>query len=341
VLVHLNTKLPKYLINNLKRLVTISPSKSVTLISNMNQIKIHGVKNHYVSVEPNLSALLNSNLKHPKSFRSNFWHSAVARFIYLLEYQKETKQPILHFESDILVALDFPFEKFLHVAPNHIAYPILSPKHGIASVFWSPKAELLEDFVSFVIQESSKDSNTNDMLVLRGYYDNYKDKVFMLPAGPVNESCYTDGIIQDLFSELQIGYQAFEGIFDASDIGLYYFGTDPRNERGKSRIKHQNADSYSRMSKFNTFYDADRDFLSVHNGDEISPIFNIHLTSKQQRLFRSTSFRRVFREALAQDEESFKWYPRITLRMIISKLRRHLSPDVDLPDSSLSVRQSG
>jgi len=284
VFVHLNTLLPNYLEKNLIRTRCIFPDQNIVLISNTMQKSIPGITKCILS-EPQESLDLRKILSHPVEFRKNFWHSSIARFAYLLAYQKQVNRRILHFESDVLISKDFPLSKILQIPTNKIAFPILAKERGVASVFYSGGAKTLKEFVSFSISHAMNNPLTTDMLVLREFYNNFPEFVKVLPAGPGNVEFYSNDINSDIFPKIIEGLSEFQGVFDGTDIGFYLFGTNPWNRRGVSVLHQEVADTYTIMSRFKFEYNGARNFVDVISDNEKIPIYNLHITSKRDSLF--------------------------------------------------------
>jgi hypothetical protein len=317
--VHLNTKIPKYVKRNLVKLSKDFPEHQVVLISNLKQKKIPNVlfKQHF---EPTQSIEIDSNLSHPKNFRANFWHSSIARFTYLLKHQTETGIPFLHVESDVILAKDFPIEI---VAKNtNLAYPILSKYRGVASVFFSQGAEVLSHYVNFILTEVRSDHEITDMTALRKYYDLNPENVSVLPAGPSSISAYEPEIQKDLFGIIESGIKKYEGVFDGSDIGMYLFGTDPRNKLGYSILREEIATTYTKMSEMEFTYNAARDFIDVKNSGEWIPVYNLHMTCKDIKLFSTTEMRDTLLKYLSHKNRTEVFIFKVYLKMAFAKLLR-------------------
>ena len=296
VLVHLNTRIPSYVKRNLTRLRDHFPSHQVVLISNINQSKIANVQ-FMLYAEPDESIDIKTNLSHPKNFRANFWHSSIARFAYLLTYQREKDYPILHVESDVILAKDFPFD--LVSNNKHLAYPILSKYRGVASIFFSENAESLSHFVGFVVEEARADHEITDMTALRKYYDLHNERVNLLPAGPGSRAVYEPEIQLELLTQLVTELNRYSGVFDGSDIGMYLFGTDPRNKLGRTILRQEVASTYTRMSEMKFRFNSDRNFLDVESEEKWIPIYNLHMTCKNINLFTSKRMDRIFLKYLS------------------------------------------
>jgi len=319
VFVHLNTSLPSYLNNNLVRTQKIFPDENIVLISNIAQKSIPGIT-HFKFDEPPESKQLKNILVHPNDFRNNFWHISIARFAYLLTYQKLFNKKILHFESDVLISSDFPLSKFKKISFEKIAFPVLARKRGVASVFYSGGPKILNTFVNFAISNAAKNPSTTDMLTLRDFYDHYPTCVDLLPAGPDEIQLYDKEIIEDVFPNIKDGLEEFKGVFDGTDIGFYLFGTNPYNRRGISFIRQEIADTYTIMSKFRFEYNVSRNFIDLLCANRKIPIYNLHITSKRQSIFASKSLEKEIKKYLNIKKEKKSIIFSVFLNMLIKKL---------------------
>lgn len=295
------------------------PKENIVLISNIVQRMIPGIT-FYKLQESRQSEELRKTLAHPVEFRSNFWHSSIARFAYLLTYQENTSNRIIHFESDVLVAKDFPMSKFKCMSTNEIAFPILALKRGVASVFYSGSAKALERFVSFAVCNARENTGTTDMLILRDFYDQFPKAVTILPAGPPDVELYSDQIVQDIFPKIRAGFKTFRGVFDGCDIGLYLFGTNPWNRRGISLLHQEIAESYTIMSKFKFKYNSARDFVDIISENKIVPVYNLHITSKQKSLFKFKTLDFQINKHLNVVSETKRVYFNVFFDMFFKKL---------------------
>jgi hypothetical protein len=322
VLVHLNTRVPSYLKANLKQLRKKFPQHDVVLVSNVKQPKIAGI-NFKIYSESEYSREINRNLSHPKSFRSNFWHSSIARFTYLLSYQQEIQRPILHVESDVILSRDFPFKRIL--MNDGIAFPVLSKYRGVASVFYSSNFEHLNWFVGFLVEEARRDHDVTDMTAMRRYLDSYPKRVSILPAGPEDSSVYEPEILSDIFKEVIESLEDYGGVFDGSDIGMYLFGTDPRNLLGKTILRQEISSTYTIMSKMEFRFNRSREFLDIRSGGNWLPIYNLHMTCKDKNLFLNKNIEKKFDEYMKESELVVRFLPKIYLQMGLAKIRRTIS----------------
>ena len=289
------------------------------LISNLQQPNIEGVQIKVLS-EPVEAKTIRAFLSHPKEFRFNFWHSSIARFAYLHSYQKEIEKPILHIESDVILSKDFPIEAFEDT--SKLAFPILSKYRGVASIFHSPNSESLRNFTEFIVTEAKKYPEITDMTALRLYFDSDSTLVELLPAGPVDKESYSRDIEEDIYMILRAQVEKFGGIFDGSDIGMYLFGTDPRNALGKTYLRKEIDTTYTIMSKMKFSYNTNRDFLDVESEGKLIPIFNLHMTCKDLRLFGDKSMRNILQKYLSHNSYEEVFIKKIYCRMGFAKILR-------------------
>jgi hypothetical protein len=319
VLVHLNTKLPRYVKRNLVKLKDNFPNHNIVLISNTTQPRIKNI-GFVVFEESEESRAIDLRLSHPKNFRNNFWHASIARFTYLLSYQQEIGKPILHVESDVILSKDFPME--IIAENSNLSFPVLSRFRGVASVFYSNSAESLSEFINFLVSESDFDSQITDMTALRRFYDRFPKRVEILPAGPSNKSAYEKEIENDIYSQLIQGLDKYGGVFDGSDIGMFLFGTDPRNALGYSMLRKEIDSTYTRMSDMEFRYNKSREFVDVMSNGQWIPVFNIHMTCKNSKFFLKRPAERDFKSHIENQKFREVFMLRIYLRMGLAKIFR-------------------
>ena len=236
------------------------------------------------------------------------------------EYQQEINKPILHVESDVLLSRDFPFESFANI--NGIAYPILSKFRGVASIFYSSASEQLNSFVEFLVSEVKNDYEITDMTALRKYNDLYPQRVTILPAGPANVYCYEEEIFEDIYDQIKSGLDRYDGVFDGSDIGMYLFGTDPRNLIGKTILRREIPSTYTRMSQMKFKFNPLREFLDVESQGKWLPVYNIHMTCKDKKLFSMKDIDKSFSKYLRYQNYTEKLIPAVYARMALAKIKK-------------------
>lgn len=144
------------------------------------------------------------------NFRDNFWFSTKARLFLipkLMEYFKLEK--VLHIENDVWIHPEFPFQ-LLNDLRHSLAYPRVDEFRGVASILLingESGGKLLTD-------ACIRWPDMTDMQILGQLWANQQD-VYALPSTFGNGNNVLDN-----------------WIFDGAKIGMYLFGSDPKNTLG-------------------------------------------------------------------------------------------------------------
>ena len=302
VFVHLNGKIPKYLKLNIISTIRRFPNNQVVLIinRNLNDYRIDGLS-VYKYEEDAKWKILEKLLSHPKDFRDNFWLISLARFFALEQLMLDYRNEFMHVESDVLLSKDFPFNNFSKLKET-IAYPVVSRERGVASTLYIKNLEIILSLTNFTIEIAKTDSQTSDMIILRKFYNQFKNQVAVLPFGPAHKECYSEYIETDLLSSIVNGAEYFNGIFDGNDIGVYFFGTNPVNLRGRTILRKPIELNYANMRMWQPTYNTDRNFMDIKIDDKSEPIpvYSIHATVKSNSLFSLNRQDRILRLRIKQ-----------------------------------------
>jgi hypothetical protein len=269
---------------------------------------------------------LDSALSHPKDFRNNFWYTASARFLAIAKFSQTQDGPYLHVESDVLLSRDFPFAKFTTLQ-NEFAFPVNSESTGIASTLYIRDADAAEYFADFVLKSAKDDPTTNDMRLLKRFYDSDSSSIKILPVGGLSRESYAQNFPEVLFKRILESLSLFEGIFDAAEFGPFIYGYDPRNFRGFSPIRKENQNSSCRVSRCEIIFDRNRRFLSlVDKGGRLVPIYSLHLHVKRSSLFSPFIFELISRISLLRWNRGTRriYYPLVFLSSLASSVSRKL-----------------
>jgi len=324
VFVHLNSSPPLYLRLNIRSVQRNFPDRKVVLIHNQpNQNwNLKGVTTHFYSGSKE-TIQIDQSLEHPKHFRKNFWFTSIARFDAIKDFLENSSEPIIHIESDVILSKDFPFEKFENLDAS-IAYPIVAQDRGVASTLYINNLVAAELLINSCLECVEANPSTSDMEILSYHDAKYREKVFQLAFAPaINELFQIANPHPDL-RKLEESVKHFNGIFDGNDIGVYLYGTDPRNERGYSKIRSEIPNNYAALNKWNIIFDRERQFPSLKLESGILPIYSIHATCKQPLLFWQFSRGNVLRRRIKPQFKSAHriFYPSIFCKMAIVRLIR-------------------
>jgi len=247
----------------------------------------------------------------------------MARFLALAEYQKVQNVQLLHVESDVVLALDFPMHYFERLTQES-AFPIISPERGVASILYLRDSDASKKLLSTMFSALELDPHTSDMLILGKHFLDGHD-VCILPIGPdgfENYRVFTPEVIQ---SEWRRNRDRFNGIFDGADVGIYYFGTDPRNSRGRSFLQREIPSEYAEAKQWKLQYSRDRDFIDFTTAKGKIPLYCLHVTSKQLRMFHVRLPVRVIEKRLKRlNGESKKIYVRVGFIQLTSAIGRRV-----------------
>ena len=326
--IHLNSKLPKYLVKNIIRTRKIFPNTPIVLISDQKLPRSLGAICEYF--QPNKGERWESSnrrLSHPKDFRNNFWFHSISRFYALEEFVLSLKHPVLHIESDVMLSKDFPLQSF-NQASDKILFPIVSEELAIASTIFFPNKEFLSTFCEFIDREILRDSNSNDMTILRNFQKSNPALVSILPSGPSSQDCYLN--IQNINSPSTIEgeIEKYDGVFDGSDLGQFLFGHDPRNRRGRSFIRQSNPLTELIPSTLDFRFNSERDFVDIRlrNTGDFIKVYSLHIHSKNDHLFLPLTNNGEFQRSIEESDNGAidKFYFRVFLMALFLAFRRRL-----------------
>jgi hypothetical protein len=319
VFVHFGRNLPDHLILNLKRVGLLFPHLDVLLITNEScKLPKSSLFTTFIYTPGKTWKEIEQTLSHDKSFRENFWLTSLVRLIAIDEYMSTINSEVIHIESDVTISPDFPFEKFRDL-PRNIAYPIISQKSAIASVLYLRSSIASKVLTEKIISSVRQNSYATDMQILISFYCENPDLVQPLPVGPTySKEIYNADIPRLLLAEMDISRSILGGIIDGADLGQYLFGQDPRNLRGKRILRQEINNHFLKPRSLDFLYSDKRQFIDLSSQSRVSPVFALHIHSKNKDLFRRGTLERVLRGAVnnAKLPSSFDFLPSIYLNII-------------------------
>lgn len=291
VLVYLG-QIPEYVFKNALYLTSTFPdietyvvSDSISEIQNLESLGVKGFLMRTPS--PTWRRLENLNA-HDRGFRQNFWFKTVARFIPLLEFMEYfPNTPILHIEADVWISPNFPISK-IELLGDKISYPLKSSSEGIASTLYIGSVIRIRELLQYCETSFERDNLSTDVSILGGFWNTDKEVFYNLPTGLKDVDFYQTWVSGDLRDLLSSNLDFFQGLFDASTLGIWYTGEDPRNAFGwRALFKEQNHPI--RPSGWKLFFANDRLFLSK-DGTQVE-VFSLHIHSKDLRFFEYEIFK--------------------------------------------------
>lgn len=319
VFIHLGEQLPKYLIKNIIRHHQIFEDFPITLISDTNQIKlsslpfinIYQYKNSWDSITNNLDT----------KFRSGYWQKTLNRLFALFEYH-ETKpdEKLLHVESDVILLNNFPHKKLLNW--NKLTWTRLSSDADVAAILFTPNFKASNDLAARITKSLIGKPLQSDMSVLSNVYNPESDAIFPIHKDFIHRVIGHNDKTQNAIVESIKHADFFNGSFDSLLIGKWLTGTDPRNTYGFT-VLHKNELFNSSQSFFDPSsirYKMKNSNLYIENNNKLTPIYNLHVHSKDSLLFGKFWFLKlkflVFIAKIRKNPIYYKFNLRILIKLI-------------------------
>ena len=328
VFVHFGKRLPQHLLLNISRCLNLFPSNQIVLITNQD-CKVKDFENLeiYRYTKSDDWYELDKGLSHPKDFRENFWFTSIARFLAIKSYMEKYPEALIHVESDVILARDFPFASFSSFDCD-LAFPIVSLTQGIASTLYVRSYMAAQKLASFSLEQVKSDPSTTDMIILRKFFEAFPNLVRILPIGPIKLNCYRSFLDDDLLCQMGSSFELLGGIIDGADIGYHTYGVDPRNSRGIKILRKGIETNYLDVSKTKLMYSESRNFLNFWDSNlkYSIPIFSLHIHSKDLKLFPVSKSSKYLKYGVKRylEKESFEFVPRIFLMTLVAALKRRL-----------------
>jgi hypothetical protein len=326
VFVHFGVEVPAHLARNLERTIKLFPAHSIALIT-LPKTRIPFIDNlNRIDYLPDeFYWEISSRLSHPKDFRLNFWANTLTRFLALNSYMQQVQEEFIHVESDVILAQDFPFNKF-SAFQKSIAFPVVNSEQGIASVLYLKDVSAAAELIRVIKSELESNSYTTDMLILRALYDKATHAVQVLPTGPSSSKCFNGDMNDETLIRIRESLKQVGGIIDGLDIGYYLFGEDPRNHRGKRIMRSLLSAYYLNPRSLQYSYSTNREFIDVVTPDGPIPIYALHIHSKNLGLFDLSFSRKIMKRAVLESNNppSFDFLPRIFFKSVMTSVTRKI-----------------
>lgn len=278
VYVHLGPNLPEHLKLSLNRHRQLFPSQEIVLITSHDQhfftsALINQFKVNTDELEADLFKEMSNKLDF--NFRKGFWKYTLQRFFAIGEFHKEnSSKSLTHIESDVLLMPNFPWQKFAEL--TNLAWLKVNSEIDVAAIVHFPTLNHTQKLMEEISQLSRLNPGTNDMLVLHEAAINLKHLHEYLPSLTSSNTQKRESL--NVSNEKSLNY--FGGIFDPLNLGLWYFGQDPKNSFGLR--KRYVGDSSHDLIPIDSQLELDSGKLWDKNG---TLIFSLHVHSKYLPLF--------------------------------------------------------
>ena len=298
VFVHFGSRVPKYLMQNIKRTCDFFPETTVTLITDLSS-KVSIKKSNFQKFNFEMNddyVNLDQSLSHPKNFRNNFWFTSLARILVLCDYVIAKNVQILHIESDVLISSDFPLNQF-KACDRPVAYPVIGKQSAVASTLWIGNPEAAHRLRSYSTTLVQNDPTMTDMKILGRFQQDFPKFVRVLASFPTGSEGAYSPPSPEILKDMRYTENLFNGYFDAADVGSYLLGDDPRNHRGVKFLRRQLDTSYFRPRNIQYVYASNRKFLNTSSG-LIDQFYSLHIHSKNSQVFNERRISNVLAKAI-------------------------------------------
>lgn len=288
VFVHLGEAKVRHLWKNIEHIQQHWPHHEIVLLSdsqsNLRKATKIGINSWEFELSEHLDRIF-QNSKHNASFRGGFWNYSILRLFAVLEYSiSNPDKTVIHFESDIAIFPNFPFETLSKLEKP--AWMRFNDTHDVGAIFTVPNANQSQFLLNQLANIFSDNPNLTDMTLLNTFARLHPDRVSYLPvAESTREGLIRRDIAGDPESSLITeNFHHFNGIFDSASLGMWLLGQDPRNHLGQIIRYRQLPESYIQPQQVQFGFDEVDNFLYFDNQ---IPIFNLHVHSKEIKYFEA------------------------------------------------------
>lgn len=295
VFIHLGTHACPWLKKNILRTRALFPSHTVLLASDNDALiaqfaRLNVDTFRYRGGIQDIE--LETNTDWDLSFRSKFWLQTTRRFIVLAAVQESLQRPVLHIESDVIVAASLQLSAF-ELLSRPLCFGLISPGIGVGALVYSRNSKASDHLATYVLKRFVEQPDANDMEILGSYSMEYHECVSILPTSPKEDSSlYKPQVPGEFRRQTSEFTEHFGGIFDVATIGQFLAGKDPRNHQGMRHIYTVPEDHAIDPAQI-TFYVTGQKLIGVDPNRLYPefPVLSLHIHSKDVRLFSlSTEF---------------------------------------------------
>jgi hypothetical protein len=256
------------------------------------------------------------------NFRKGFWRYSLERLIAIESFHEQDKErALLHIESDILILPSFPLLKFLELEQIH--WLPVTPESDIASLVFFPRYELTKEFKKDLLNYIIDAEHPTDMKALSTLRHRFPDKYKVLPTShPALPKLNNIKTGTNFGKSLDFG-----GIFDASKIGMWLTGIDPRNSYGLLELF-----ATKKLVSDNSLIDPSAYTLKLNESGELYyevgkqkiNIHNLHIHSKSKKIFSNNWSKEISYLTLLsyKNKRHTKFYPSILTRLVVQNFSK-------------------
>jgi hypothetical protein len=316
-------KIPEYVFLNAKYLAEIFPAYKVVVVTDspiaFKSLKRRGISGWLCSDPSKSWAELWNSSEHNRDFRNDFWFKTVARFWSLSEYMSaHDYEAIIHVEADVWLSPSFPFPKFLNLG-DKLAYPMKSLDEGLASTLYLGGRNSISALIKHTEESFKENGKSTDVSVLGSFWKGHEQLFYRLPSGPSSIFHHNLTGSQSTIESPARNFEKFNGLFDASSLGIYFTGEDPRNSWGFRTLFKD--DHYEFDTRDLSISLKNNSLWLIQNENEYE-VFSLHIHSKDRRFFNSIEvFERLSQiSILDQHHERNEFLGTSTIRIFFTTL---------------------
>jgi hypothetical protein len=293
--VHIGTKPPKYLLENIQRTRKIFPDLEITLLTDVEDLGLWANLEDIEILKYQTDEAFDEIFKFgelEEKFRDGYWRHTIERLVAIkVFHDSKPDTSVLHIESDVILLPHFPLSEVSQLRKVH--WLNYGDEADIATMIFLPTAENTIQFHRHLIEQFEK-SGGSDMEVLWNIRKEFPEIYSTFPTANSEtqsllnlKSKTPDRSFLDSSSK-----SFFDGIFDACGIGIWVFGSDPRNNYGVTKVHTRELiDSgkiYIDASNGSYFSNKLGEFWIRTLDNKLVPVYNIHVHSKNMRLLSTT-----------------------------------------------------
>ena len=302
VLIHIGKRVPSYSEDAIVQAKYFNPESTIYFLLNQEAYENapYSLENAGASVvlleslpitPHHKKFLTNSTLDF--NYRQGFWTYTSERFFYLDTFMEHYQlSSVFHLEYDNMLYKNL--SEILPILKKH--YPGCGVTFGfdqfvIPGFVYLANPDSARELANFFARYAYK--GWDDMRMLAKYWSSNLNKMDHLPTipsqypqlFPLKNANQQTSRFEHLYSK---HFNEFKGIFDAAALGQYLGGQDPENGNSSQGFKNTHCLMDLDLCQFNWSLDAQGKKIPIMilQGEKI-PIYNLHVHSKNLRLFRS------------------------------------------------------
>lgn len=311
--VQLGTQPPSIFWANLAWLKSTFPEVQINLATDVN-IQRQVSESINVHTFPETSEFYKMETSpHSTVFRKGYWLHTMRRLLAIGEFHRtKPNVPILQIETDVLLLEDFPFEQMASI--EKLAWPPVNDIHDGPALVFTPNLSASEWLSEKILEQISLDPKVTDMAALKRISNQYPGQILKLPVEPPgHKPDHSQEILET----------NFKGVFDGLTLGRWLTGIDPRNKWGLVEKFMHAVDHFPNMKQIRPTIQKGRLFIGKQGSGNLYPVYNLHVHSKNKKLFSTRQHSRVL-SSLIQEIKDHSVYSFSFLGFIgaIGQLRR-------------------